>query len=121
MVSCFCVLVFVGGLPGRLSKCSLAWQRGAKLQYTAAAFVDAQEHVVYWDETLKQVRGEIMLGRPWLGFLMDMQCGDPREAEEACMADGLTPSEISFLPQEERYENPFYRHLLYKTMGCMVV
>ena len=70
----FCVLVPAGGLPGRPSKCSLAWQRGAKLQYTAAAFVDGQEHVVYWDETLKQVRGKTLRERPLVAFLMDISC-----------------------------------------------
>ena len=69
----FCVLIPAGDLPGRPSKCSLAWQRGAKLQYTAAAFVDGQEHVVYWDETLKQVRGKSLRERPLMG-LMDMIC-----------------------------------------------
>eukprot|EP00891_Asterochloris_glomerata_P007174 jgi/Astpho2/7174/fgenesh1_pg.00113_%23_17_t len=55
-----------GDLPGRPSKCSLAWQRGAKLQYTAAAFVDGQEHVVYWDETLKQSTSMVKDGHRFL-------------------------------------------------------
>ena len=66
------MLVPADDLPGRPSKCSLAWQRGAKLQYTAAAYVDGQEHVVYWDETLKQVRGKSLRGQPWVGFLVNM-------------------------------------------------
>ena len=68
------MLVPAGDLPGRPSKCSLAWQRGAKLQYTAAAFVDGQEHVVYWDETLKQVRGIPLRAQSLGSFLMDVYC-----------------------------------------------
>lgn len=68
------MLVPAGDLPGRPSKCSLAWQRGAKLQYTAAAFVDGQEHVVYWDETLKQVRGKPLREQSLGSFLMDVYC-----------------------------------------------
>ena len=89
--SCSCLLAPAGGLPGRPSKCSLAWQRGAKLQYTAAAFVDGQEHVVYWDETLKQVRGSTLrerflsglpLGHAMLRFnLFNECCACPCEAE----------------------------------------